>query len=71
MATAIIRTPAEVARTAFDAVIGKGPGGIVALGARGYVDDFVAFGQVRGQQAIRAFFGELFAAFPDFKHRRP
>jgi hypothetical protein len=56
-----------VARAAFDAVIGKGPEGIVALGAPGYVDDFVAFGQARGQQAIRAFFGELFAAFPDFE----
>ena len=67
MATAITRTPAEVARAAFDAVIGKDPEGIVALGAPGYVDDFVAIGQVRGQKAIRAFFSELFAAFPDFE----
>jgi steroid delta-isomerase-like uncharacterized protein len=67
MATAITRTPAEVARAAFDAVSAKDPEGIVATGAPGYVDDFVAIGQVRGQQAIRAFFSELFAAFPDFE----
>jgi steroid delta-isomerase-like uncharacterized protein len=67
MATAITRTPAEVARAVFDAVIGKDPEDIVALGAPGYVDDFVAIGQVRGQMAIRAFFSELFAAFPDFE----
>ena len=67
MATAITRTPTEVARAAFAAVIGKDPEGIVALGAPGYVDDFVAIGQVRGQDAIRAFFSELFAAFPDFE----
>ena len=41
-----------MARAAFDAVIGKRPEGIVALGAPGYVDDLVAFGQVRGHQAI-------------------
>lgn len=66
MTTATTRTPAEVARTAFDAVISKDPGGIVAVGAPGYVDDFVAIGEVRGHEAVRAFFSELFAAFPDF-----
>jgi steroid delta-isomerase-like uncharacterized protein len=40
--------------------------GIVAAGAPGYVDDFVAIGEIRGHDAVRAFFGELFAAFPDF-----
>ena len=67
MATAITRTPAEVARAAFDAVIGKDAAGLVALAAPGCVDDFVAIGQVRGQQAIQAFFSEVFAAFPDFE----
>ena len=67
MTTATTRTPAEVARAAFDAVVSKDPDGIVATGAPGYVDDFVALGEVRGHQAIRAFFTELFAAFPDFE----
>ncbi len=67
MTSATTRTPAEVARAAFDAVISKDPSGIVAVGAPGYVDDFVAIGEIRGQEAIRAFFSELFAAFPDFE----
>ncbi|MBV9207281.1 MAG: ester cyclase [Actinobacteria bacterium] len=66
MDSAATRTPAEVARAAFDAVIRKDPDGIVAAGAPGYVDDFVAIGEIRGHEAVRAFFRELFAAFPDF-----
>jgi hypothetical protein len=31
------------------------------------VDDFVAVGVYRGRPAVRAFFTELFAAFPDFR----
>ncbi len=60
-------TPAEVARATFAAVTRKDPGGIVAVGAPGYVDDFVAIGEIRGHDAIRGFFSELFAAFPDFE----
>ena len=66
MESATIRTPAEVARAAFDAVVNKDPDGIVALGAPSYVDDIVAIGELRGHDAIRAFFRETFAAFPDF-----
>ena len=67
MTSASIRTPAEVARAGFDAVISKDPDGIVALGAPDWVDDFVAIGVMRGLDAIRAFFRETFAAFPDFE----
>ena len=66
MSSAATRTPADVARATFDAVSRKDPDGIVATGAPGYVDDFVAVGEVRGHDAVRAFFRELFAAFPDF-----
>ena len=66
MSSAATRTPADVARAAFDAVSQKDPDGIVATGAPGYVDDFVAIGEIRGHDAIRAFFRGLFAAFPDF-----
>ena len=66
MSSAATRTPADVARAAFDAVSGKDPDGIVATGAPGYVEDFVAIGEIRGHDAVRAFFRELFVAFPDF-----
>jgi steroid delta-isomerase-like uncharacterized protein len=66
MTSATTRTPAEIARAAFDAVIRKDPDGIVAEGAPGYIDDFVAIGEIRGPDGVRAFFRELFAAFPDF-----
>jgi steroid delta-isomerase-like uncharacterized protein len=66
MNSATIRTPAEVARAAFDAVVSKDPDAVVTLGAPGYVDDFVAIGEMKGHDAIRAFFRETFAAFPDF-----
>jgi predicted ester cyclase len=66
MSSAATRTPADVARAVFDAVSKRDLDGIVAAGAPGYVDDFVAIGEIRGHDAVRAFFGELFAAFPDF-----
>jgi len=66
MSSAATRAPVDVARAVFDAVSRKDPDGIVATGAPGYVDDFVAIGEIRGHDAIRAFFVGLFAAFPDF-----
>ena len=48
MSFAATRTPADVARAAFDAVSRRDPDGIAAVGAPGYVDDFVAVGEVRG-----------------------
>jgi steroid delta-isomerase-like uncharacterized protein len=66
MSSTATRTPADVARAAFDAVSRRDPDGIVATGAPEYVDDFVAIGEFRGHDAVRAFFRELFAAFPDF-----
>jgi steroid delta-isomerase-like uncharacterized protein len=61
------RTPADVARATFDAVIAKDLDGIVAGGAPDYVDDFVPVGAFRGHDAVRGFFREMFAAFPDFE----
>ena len=66
MSSAATRTPADVARAVLGAVSKRDLDGIVAAGAPGYVDDFVAIGEIRGHDAVRAFFGELFAAFPDF-----
>ena len=67
MTTADVRTPTEIARAVFAAVSAKDPDGIVAHGAPDYVDDFVAVGQFRGRDAIRQFFRETYAAFPDFE----
>jgi len=58
--------PAEVARDIFAALIKKDLDASMALIAEDSVDDFVAIGEVRGRVAIRGFFDELFAAFPDF-----
>jgi predicted ester cyclase len=59
--------PVDVARAVFEAAGRRDPDGIVELGAADYVDDFVAVGEFRGRDAIREFFRETFAAFPDFQ----
>ena len=65
MSSAATRTPADVARAVFDAV-SKRPRWHRGRGSAGVVDNFVAIGEFRGHDAVRAFFRELFAALPDF-----
>jgi steroid delta-isomerase-like uncharacterized protein len=60
------RTPAAVAREAFEAVIARDPDAIVQLAAPDAQDDVVAVGELRGREEIRRFFDEVFTAFPDF-----
>ena len=67
MTSATTHTPAEVAGAVFDAVIRKDPDGVAAQAAPDCIEDFVAIGALRGQAAIRTFFRDLFAAFPDFE----
>lgn len=58
----------EVALAAVEAVQRHDLDQIVAMAHRDdYVDDFVAIGEFRGIDAVRGFFGELFAAMPDFE----
>jgi steroid delta-isomerase-like uncharacterized protein len=57
MTTVAARTPEQVARAVFEAVAERDPDGIVAIG------------EYRGHEAVRAFFRELFGAFPDFDMR--
>ena len=66
MTQAPVKTPAEVARAAFDAVIARDPDAVVANSAEDVVDNFVAIGVFTGREAVKALFVELFAAAPDF-----
>jgi steroid delta-isomerase-like uncharacterized protein len=59
-------TPAELARAIFDAIQKGDIETAMTHGADDAVDDFVAIGEFRGKRAIREFFEELLAAFPDF-----
>jgi steroid delta-isomerase-like uncharacterized protein len=60
-------TPAEVAGEIFNALAERNLGDALARVADDSVDDFVAIGEIRGKVAIRRFFEELLAAFPDFE----
>jgi steroid delta-isomerase-like uncharacterized protein len=58
----------EVAMASFEGALERDPDRIVASAhPDDYVDDFVAIGEFQGKEAVRAFFGELFAAMPDFE----
>jgi steroid delta-isomerase-like uncharacterized protein len=60
-------TPAEVARSIFDALSKRDLDAAVSYSTDDSVDDFVVLGEVRGRTAIRRFFEELLTAFPDFE----
>ena len=60
------QTPADTAKSIFDALGRKDLDTAFALVAEDAVDDFVAIGRFEGRPAIRSFFDELFTAFPDF-----
>lgn len=59
-------SPEQVARAAFDAVAKHDADALAELTTPATVDDFVAVGEFRGSEAIRRFFSDTFAAFPDF-----
>jgi steroid delta-isomerase-like uncharacterized protein len=61
------RTPEEVALAVVAATQARDPDAMVALGHPDYIDEFVPIGEKRGKDAIRSFFAEMFAAFPDFE----
>ena len=58
--------PSEVARAIFDALSKKDLDAFVEFISDDTVDDFVAIEEFRGKPAIRQFFDQLLAAFPDF-----
>jgi len=66
MSTTETTTPSKVAHAIFDALSKKDLDAALAFISAEAVDDFVAIGEFRGRLAIRGFFDELLAAFPDF-----
>lgn len=58
-------TPEQVARAAFDGVNAHDPDAVIANNADDCIDDFVAVAAFRGKAEQRAFFAEMFGAFPD------
>ena len=61
------RTPAEIARDAFDAVAAHDIDGIVANWSPDGVQDWVAVGIYRGHEGLRELFTQVFAATPDLE----
>lgn len=62
------RSAREVAMASIEGALERDPDRIVASAhPEDYVDDFVAIGEFQGKDAVHAFFGELFAAMPDFE----
>ena len=66
MPTTETTTPSKVAHAIFDALSKKDLDAAFAFISAEAVDDFVAIGEFRGRPAIRGFFEDLLAAFPDF-----
>ena len=60
------RTPEDIARSVFEAVSNHNLDVLREQVPPDGVDDFVPVGEFRGPDAIRGFFAEIFAAFPDF-----
>jgi len=59
--------PEEVARSIFEALAKRDLDVAMEFINEDTVDDFVAIGLIEGRTAIRRFFDELIAAFPDFE----
>jgi steroid delta-isomerase-like uncharacterized protein len=62
-----MRTPAEVARAGFDAVIAHDVDGILENWAPDGIQDWVALGVFRGHDEIRDLFTQVFASTPDLE----
>lgn len=60
------RAPEDVARSVFEAMSRHNLDVLGELIPPDGVDDFVPVGEFRGPEAIRGFWAEMFAAFPDF-----
>src|SRR5437870_1475240 len=61
------KTPKEVAAALFEAAAARDLDRAAELQHPDVIDDFVVLGAFHGRDAIRGFFEELYAAFPDFR----
>jgi steroid delta-isomerase-like uncharacterized protein len=61
-----VKSPAEAATAIFARLAERDLSFIDELCAPDYTDDYVPIGVVKGRDAVRAYFEQLFAAFPDF-----
>jgi steroid delta-isomerase-like uncharacterized protein len=61
------QAPAELARHAVGLINAHDLDGLSAVWHEEIVEDFVAVGTYSGRDELRAFFAELFAAFPDYE----
>lgn len=61
------RSPAELARVAFDAVRAHDIDAILATWHPEGIQDWIVLGVYRGHEGIRGIFTEVFAAVPDFE----
>ena len=61
-------TAKEIVLGSVEGALTRDPDRIVEFGhPDDYADDFVAVGEFHGRDAVREFFAEMFAAFPDFE----
>ena len=56
----------EIARGYFEAVSNRDPDAMVSFWEPGTIDRLVGIADLRAPEGIRDWFGEMFAAFPDF-----
>jgi steroid delta-isomerase-like uncharacterized protein len=56
----------EVALASVAGAIARDPDAVVSSSSPAHVEHVVAVGRFEGPQAVRGFFAEMFAAFPDF-----
>ena len=62
-----VRTPEEVVRSYFDAVIACDPAAMAEHWAEEGIEEILPVGIFRGPDEVKAYFTELFAAIPDFE----
>jgi predicted ester cyclase len=61
-----VRTPEEVVRSYFDAVIARDPDAMAEHWSEEGIEEILPVGIFRGPEEVKAWFRELFAAVPDF-----
>jgi predicted ester cyclase len=61
-----VRSPEEVVRSYFDAVIARDPAGMAEHWSEDGIEEILPVGIFRGPEEVKAWFTELFTAIPEF-----